>query len=537
MQAHCGVAGLLNPLHPVTRKELLETSRRRGTYFSRTMVILALALPLVFAGWFPSGPGGMTYSELALFGRSLFDAIVYVFAPISLLYAIGTASDMVSGEVTRRTLPVLLLTHISASGAVWGKWKACMAQVGMLLLAVLPGYSLPVYLGGVDPPKAAISAALTAVTAGLGGAISLFFSSFSRSGGRAIGTSLAAVFLVYGLLPTLIWQVLDRLVGIKADDFSAVCACLHPLFAMLAIAHPEITGGKVDLAWLSSAGVTLLVTALLNAATSRRLRRLAAEEPTVRDRPADRGGVSRVWESAPLLWKELHTRPSKRAIAMRWAMVGGTVAIVLWGILTDSLRDWTFVMIFFFSIYLLLAGASAGAASFAKEREEGKWDLLYVTPLRESAVVEAKVVGAARQTLPIWLAWWILFFARLCSRGGGGTTASAAFPAALGLAWFTYLLAGCFFSISADRVRKAFIRVVLLEVAVLVALPFFLFLLRTKEDWLGYFHFAYYLEFLFSARWDFLAPLGGYAILHLVANLILWRALLRRYRTVGSLQS
>ncbi|MFV0416026.1 MAG: ABC transporter permease [Chthoniobacterales bacterium] len=150
----------------------------------------------------------------------------------------------VSNEIKGQTLELIQLTRLNAWRIVWGKWMAIVAQIVLLLCAVLPYVILRYFLGGINladdlkglASMLLVSATLTAAMVG--------FSSFGNRLFRIL--IVIGLFLGIQILPSFIlgFAIAGGGSPVAPDIFSsiiiAILSCLFISILMLKIGAGRI---------------------------------------------------------------------------------------------------------------------------------------------------------------------------------------------------------------------------------------------------------------------------------------------------------
>jgi len=149
-------------LGPLFFYDLVRTARRNRLIPTRCLfAIVLLAVVFIFyANWFGLGYGSwddlfsqpsVRRDELASFGSSMFSLFfgmqylaVFLLTPI---YIAGAIAE----EKERRTLDLLLTTHLTNREIVLGLLASRLSTLGLTFLTVVPTLSLLEFLGGIDP--------------------------------------------------------------------------------------------------------------------------------------------------------------------------------------------------------------------------------------------------------------------------------------------------------------------------------------------------------------------------------------------------
>lgn len=182
-------------LSPMLVKELRQGLRAKTfvAVFLTLQIAMALILFSAGAGASSANAGGVISGVIFVF----FSIAVLVVQP---LRGIGA----VSAEIKGNTIDMMVLTRLSASRIVYGKWFALVGQSALLLSTIIPYLILRYFFGGMNLVGEIVllllifltSVALTAITVGLSGSSSFLL--------RAILPIVAIPFLVYIILFAMI---------------------------------------------------------------------------------------------------------------------------------------------------------------------------------------------------------------------------------------------------------------------------------------------------------------------------------------------
>ena len=182
----------MNGFKAVFKREL------RG-YFITPVAYVFLVIFLFFAGYltFKSGFYEMRQADLRVFFGNL--PLLFVFMVPS------TAMRLWSEERKTGTIELLLTLPITVTQAVWGKFLAAWAFLGIALLLTFPMPLTVYYLGNPDTGMIIVGYLGSLLTAGAFLAIGSFFSALSKN--QVISFILSVVacaILVYAGMPTTI---------------------------------------------------------------------------------------------------------------------------------------------------------------------------------------------------------------------------------------------------------------------------------------------------------------------------------------------
>lgn len=385
---------------PIPRKEMLEVSRRWGTYAFRALYVAILTLGIwlsLRAGTW--GPWG-SYSSYALLAAQAFTAISIVQWAAAALAALAFSADLVAREARERTLGLLALTPLSATRIVLGKWIAAMAYVVTVLLLGLPALALCVYLGGVEWGELGMVIVRQAVDAAAVAALTIFM---STSAARVHEVLVRAAVLAAGLVVVEQWALR------WAPEFVPRWPDLSFLLPWTPAIH---------------AGIGMLC---LGGAIPRipRLARREGPQVTLRTKVAAAAARREPWwitvlgvraglgSQHPLVWKELR-------FDARWKVLWGMVSVTAFALLlaasavawpedfAEALWWGSPAFLGIPALVLFLLAIAAGSGTFARERERKAWDALLATPLTGREFVRAKLRGVAAALTPWSLGYLFL---------------------------------------------------------------------------------------------------------------------------------
>jgi ABC-type transport system involved in multi-copper enzyme maturation permease subunit len=392
-------------LDPVTVKEIFGISRRGQTYFGRVVYVGLIGL-ILYEFWnrIVSRTPVVSPSEVAQLGRLLFQQFVPLQLVMVSLAAVGAAADRVLREEKSGTLGLLLLTPLTARRVAFAKWKAAMVQAGSLILCGVPVVAVCVYLGSVGPWELLWCFSLTGATAMLGAAFGLRASAVCSSVPRAFGMGMLYV-AGYALLPLVLLFVTGA-----AAFFAA--PFLHPAYSMYTLTFAGVDADSFWVyCWIPSTIVSALVSAWIVSGVAPLIeRRVAAPREVARpspdETPSPPPGLRRVfgkkevrlretrevWESDPLLWKEIVTRG-----AGRWSpdvksmfLIYALIFIALCWLFTQGGSLGTFAFLGANFAFLALVN---GASLFAPEKEGRKIEMLLSSPVPSARIVRSKLLA------------------------------------------------------------------------------------------------------------------------------------------------
>jgi ABC-type Na+ efflux pump permease subunit len=389
---------------PLLVKELLGAARRGQMYWARAIYVGVTGL-LVFQFWstMTSRLGSLSPSAYAELSRGLFYTFVHFQMVMVSLAAIGSAAERVIREDRHKTLGLLLLTPLTARQIVFGKWRASVVQSASLIFCGLPVVAICVYLGGVGWEELLWSFSLTLAMAALGAAFGLRASAIHASVPRAV--VMAFLYSIgYVLLPI-------PLMIVTLGFAFIISPFVHPLYSSAVLASRAGLSSVFGYSWVVSTLVSFLVSWLVVRGVAVRVRaRVIAPPPTppnfvyeqknllgklrvplkVGDRPSR--SYREVWESDPLLWKELITHASSRW--SRENLIGYGIGVMLFISLFWSFsKGESQGTLAFLGMFFMLLAVANGASLFAPDKEGRRMEMLLSSPVRSSAIVASKLLS------------------------------------------------------------------------------------------------------------------------------------------------
>jgi ABC-type transport system involved in multi-copper enzyme maturation permease subunit len=409
-------------------------------YLSRALYVAGLLI-LVSTAWglYTGTQNVRTVGDTARFGAAIFQILAVLQLTLALFFGALLTASAVAQEKDRRTLILLLLTHLSNSELVLGKLLASVLNVLLMLLAAVPFFMMIALFGGVSFEQIArvfvVTFATVLAAASVGSMIALAREKTFLSLAQ---TTLVLFFWLGG------WALVSA--GLFGEFWGGIstwqwAAMFSPFHAVVEAARPVLSGDESFPLFGSPVYAFLVVAAavavLVNGWAILRVRvwnpsREAAprgdevESPAPTDERVDaaaphsvhaaRGPTRRVWEN-PVLWREMCTRAyGRRMLLVHLAFVGicAAAALVLDSaarglemtpsnsLLAQSLETriaMTLAPLFVLSLVLVNALA---VNSITNERDLGALDLLLVTDISPFEFIFGKLGGI------FWVCKWIV---------------------------------------------------------------------------------------------------------------------------------
>ena len=418
---------------PIFEKELRVSSRRRRNYVLRFayLALFTVFLVLFWLEEMPSGGSGLyTVSRMAEAGKTIIVFIVWFQFCATHLVACIMLSSSISDEIYNRTLGLLMTTPVNSFQIVMGKLSSKLLQLLLLLAISLPLLAILRLFGGVPWSYVVSSLCITLTTVIFVGALSLFFSIFTRRAYAVIiitALTMAALFAVLPFLGGAIWKLLTgswperAFVGLWIHTNPYLVMFLNTI-SMLSGWGPR--GGGPTVIWPFHCLFMLAFSALLLLVSIIMVRRVALRQATgqvaSRRRPRRKPQSSsqspiprapacrRVW-GQPVAWKELRApilgRRKKLAVVV---ILGGLLLLALTYIffLSENALNEPDVHIMYaisFTALGMLFTIVIPATAVTSEKESRSWHLLLATTLTDWQILSGKFVGILRRCLPVWL--------------------------------------------------------------------------------------------------------------------------------------
>lgn len=401
---------------PLLRRELLETSRGRRLWIIRG-VLAALQMLFVVVNYddlTDSANGVNAFGG----GQEIADVLnicnliaVYLLLPL-------TACAAIASERERQTLPLLLISRISAGRLILEKFLCSLIPVLTLMAISLPSLALAYSLGGLSPEQLAGSVAAMLVASVQVTTAAIFWSAVFRTSLQAFWATLFTL-LAYLIGPGLLGVLSGigfsgRVFGLTFEISSLFIGFWElpwqvPFDEAVKLSLPPLIVGSALLA--GACGVVKRYRC--EAPLSRLPRPLTLLRRLLGSLWKHRGSAASVKQTAgvaeplppmrvpaerPIAWRECVTSAAYRP--RLFFLLTLFIPSALWMMMESDLNFepiFAFVML---SFVLMIAGTlvvlSVGARSFGLERDSETLAVLLTTPQSTSGIVIQKLAAARR---------------------------------------------------------------------------------------------------------------------------------------------
>lgn len=389
---------------PIVERELIEASRRRGTYWIR---LAAAAAGLLIGGWVMLM---MQREPPASLGIVLFVALSIAAFVYCLFVGIFRTADCLSEEKREGTLGLLFLTDLRGYDIVLGKLVATSLNAFYGVLALFPVMAIPLLVGGVTLAEfwRVVLASMNMLFFSL--AVGMFCSAISRDERRAMVVAFATVVFITGGLPFLAavaheWhstRYLSEFLLIPSPGYAAYLTfdATYSRAGQSNYFQESVIFTHV-LSWLLLVSASLIVPrtwqdkALTAGAMKRRerLNRLQLGSSDQRRRFR-----TRLLDINPLYWLVARHRTKPFAA---WTFIA--LGILIWSIgLWVSPNDWKDEVAYIWTAVvahtvLKFWVATEASRRFSLDRQSGALELMLSTPISVKEIIRGQLMGLERQ--------------------------------------------------------------------------------------------------------------------------------------------
>jgi ABC-type transport system involved in multi-copper enzyme maturation permease subunit len=388
---------------PIVERELIEASRRRGTYWIR---LAAAGVGVLIGGWMMLVMRGERPWEL---GQAMLIATSIAVYLYCLFVGVFRTADCLSEEKREGTLGLLFLTDLKGYDIVFGKLVASSLNAFYGILAIFPVMAIPLLLGGVTLSEFWRIVLVAVNTLFFSLATGMFCSAISRDERRSMVVAFLIVLFFAAGFPLLAgfcheWRPtrpIAEYLLVPSPGYAAVMAFEAP-FTKSTFNHfhaSVIFTHVLSWAFLIAASFIVPRTWQDRALTTGQVkRREKLNEFQLGSAGRRRAFRARLLEVNPFYWLLARHRTKPFAV---WAFLG-LVALV-WAIgLSNSPRAWrddwgylwTAVIV---HTVLKFWMVTESCRRFSSDRQSGALELLLSTPITVKELVRGQILALERQ--------------------------------------------------------------------------------------------------------------------------------------------
>jgi ABC-type transport system involved in multi-copper enzyme maturation permease subunit len=390
---------------PIVARELIEASRKRGTYWTRVAsaaVGLGIGGTVLFLTRLGAQPG-----EIGMF---LFVPLAVASFIYTLLIGVFRTSDCLSEEKREGTLGLLFLTDLKGYDIVFGKLAATSLNAFYGVLALFPVMAIPLLAGGV-----AIGDFWYVVMVSLNNlffslAVGMFCSSISRDERKAMVLAFLLILFFTAGLPLAGALICDAMRDWQSYWLWLILSPGFDCFGAFEELRKSSSNFKcfpVSVALIHGMGWLALVLSCVivprtwqdKAATARAMRRRETWHRWGHGAAEWRRAVRwRLLEINPFLWLAGRDRLKHAAV---WSFLG--LGVVIWTIgLLTSKHNWldpgAYVWTTLIAHTVLKCWlATEASRRFSSDRQSGALELLLATPITVKEIIRGQWLALERQ--------------------------------------------------------------------------------------------------------------------------------------------
>jgi ABC-2 type transport system permease protein len=267
-------------MNPMIRKELRQRMRERRGWLVPSLYLLVLGAVVTFAYFITTMERGGSGIQGSTVGVVLFLTLAYSQLALLLLLVPIFSAGSITIEKEQRTLASLLTSLLTSAQIWWGKFVSSLLFVLLLLITSLPVLSMAFAFGGIGPWEIFSATLTTVIILACMSAIGLYCSSAFQRSVHATALSYATVIAISVVTAIVffvrlqIYQSAHHLpseggwyeipLNIRAPMY------VNPFFFLTASFAPP---KQLYPAWVTCAGMFILLGAVAVALTMRNLRR------------------------------------------------------------------------------------------------------------------------------------------------------------------------------------------------------------------------------------------------------------------------
>ena len=219
----------------------------RGVYIATLGILICTAWTVV-----TGAQDIRTISDMARFGAVLFQVLATLQLAVMMFLAATSSASIVAQEKDKRTLILLLLTHMSNHELVLGKLTAALLYVGSLILAGLPVFAIVMLLGGVSPVQVAAMTLVTVLSSLVAACLGNFIAYSREKTFQSLSMTFLLIVIWIGLSEALATEALGELVA--GFPSKTIGTAISPIRAMLLATRPSVSTGGSRLSLVQGIG-------------------------------------------------------------------------------------------------------------------------------------------------------------------------------------------------------------------------------------------------------------------------------------------
>lgn len=228
---------------PIFGREAITAPRTTRHYVARGVYIATLGVLICTAWTVVTGTQDIrTISDMARFGSVLFQVLATLQLAVMMFLAATSATSIVAQEKDKRTLILLLMTHMSNRELVLGKLAAAFLHVASLVLAGLPVFAFVMLLGGVSPSQVLAMTVVTLASSLLAASLGNYVAFWREKTFQSLAMTFLIIVIWIGFSEALASGAMGESIG--GVSIPAVGNAISPVRAMLIASRPSVLAGN-----------------------------------------------------------------------------------------------------------------------------------------------------------------------------------------------------------------------------------------------------------------------------------------------------